>query len=173
RCSSEPADTPTARGVPSSAASSAAWTSSRRSRRRRPDSAARTARSRWTRRSPSSRPIAASGCQDVPELPEVESVRRRLEPAMTNRRFDRVIVRRPDLRAPFPRRFAARLTGQTVLAVERRAKYLVLPLSSRETLLMHLGMSGWFDVSGAHDAPRHGRHDPVGFYMSSGGVGTL
>jgi formamidopyrimidine-DNA glycosylase len=109
----------------------------------------------------------------VPELPEVESVRRRLEPAMANRRFDRVIVRRPDLRAPFPRRFAARLTGQTVLAVERRAKYLVLPLSSQETLLMHLGMSGWFDVGRAHDAPRDGRHDHVVFYMSSGAIVTF
>jgi len=65
----------------------------------------------------------------VPELPEVERVRRSLEPAMARKRFERVVLRRPDLRAPFPRRFAARLTGQTVLAVQRRAKYLVMPLS--------------------------------------------
>ena len=92
---------------------------------------------------------------------------------MANKRFEHVIVRRPDLRAPFPRRFAARLTGQTVLAVERRAKYLVLPLSSQETLLMHLGMSGWFDVGRAQDEPREGRHDHVVFHMSSGAIVTF
>jgi len=55
----------------------------------------------------------------MPELPEVEGVRRRLQPAMAHQRFARVLVRRPDLRIPFPPRFAARLTGQTVLAVQR------------------------------------------------------
>jgi len=109
----------------------------------------------------------------VPELPEVERVRRSLEPAMARKRFERVVLRRPDLRAPFPRRFAARLTGQTVLAVQRRAKYLVLPLSSNDTLLMHLGMSGWFHVDGARSAARHARHDHVVFHMSSGAVVTF
>ena len=60
--------------------------------------------------------------------------------------FDVVLVRRPDLRAPFPSGFGARLTGQTVLALTRRAKYLLAALSSEETLLMHLGMSGSFEV---------------------------
>ena len=92
---------------------------------------------------------------------------------MAKQRFDRVVVRRPDLRAPFPRRFAARLAGQTVLAVESRAKYLVLPLSSQETLLMHLGMSGWFDVGRAQDDRHDGRHDHVVFHMSSGAVVTF
>ena len=107
----------------------------------------------------------------VPELPEVESVRRRLEPALTRKRFARVLVRRPDLRTPFPRRFAARIAGTTALAVVRRAKYLVVPLSSGETLLMHLGMSGWFEVSDT--AVALGRHDHVVFYMSSGAVVTF
>ena len=66
----------------------------------------------------------------MPELPEVESVRRRLEPVMIRARFERVVVHRPDLRMPFPADFSARLTGQTVLAVTRRAKYLIVELSS-------------------------------------------
>jgi formamidopyrimidine-DNA glycosylase len=82
----------------------------------------------------------------MPELPEVEAARRRLEPVMAQKRFVRVIVRRPDLRLPFPHRFSVRLTGQTALAVRRRAKYLLVPLSSGETLVMHLGMSGTFEI---------------------------
>lgn len=103
----------------------------------------------------------------VPELPEVEAVRRRLEPVMARKRFTRVIVRRPDLRAPFPPKFSARLTGQTALAVRRRAKYLLVPLSSGETLLMHLGMSGSFRVARYRRDPDAGRHDHVVFHMSS------
>jgi formamidopyrimidine-DNA glycosylase len=114
----------------------------------------------------------------LPELPEVEAVRRRLAPAMTGARFTRVALRRPDLRVPFPRRFAARLTGQTVLALTRRAKYLVAELSSGDTLLMHLGMSGSFRVergrTGAGQAPRPpGPHDHVVFEMSTGAVVTF
>jgi formamidopyrimidine-DNA glycosylase len=108
----------------------------------------------------------------VPELPEVESTRRRIEPAMKGARFVRVELRRPDLRTPFPRRFAARLKGQRVVRVERRAKYLLAVLSSGETLLMHLGMSGSFDVSrAASDAAD--RHDHVVFHMSSGASVTF
>src|SRR6476661_8871609 len=99
----------------------------------------------------------------MPELPEVERVRRLLEPAMARRRFVRVIVNRPHLRTPFPPRFAARLTGTTALAVERRAKYLVVPLSSGETLVVHLGMTGWFEVTRGRMVP--GRHDHVVFHM--------
>ena len=109
----------------------------------------------------------------MPELPEVESVRRLLRPAMAGHRFTRVEVRRPDLRSPFPRRFAKRLTGETVQAVNRRAKYLVLPLSSGETLLMHLGMSGWFEVDVTREEPEDARHDHVVFHMSSGAVVTF
>jgi formamidopyrimidine-DNA glycosylase len=93
---------------------------------------------------------------------------------MTRARFTRVAVRRPDLRSPFPKRFAARLTGETVLALTRRAKYLVAELSSGETLLMHLGMSGSFRIEhrGAARRPRPtpGVHDHVVFDMSTGAV---
>jgi formamidopyrimidine-DNA glycosylase len=97
---------------------------------------------------------------------------------MTGARFTRVTVRRPDLRIPFPRRFAARLTGETVVAVSRRAKYLAAELSSGDTLLMHLGMSGSFRVErGGTDAGRTprapGPHDHVVFEMSTGAVVTF
>jgi formamidopyrimidine-DNA glycosylase len=105
----------------------------------------------------------------LPELPEVESVRRILEPVMTGARFDQVVARRPDLRIPFPERFAARLIGQTVLALKRRGKYLLAELSSGETLVMHLGMSGWFSVDTASTDP----HDHVVFQMSSGALVTF
>jgi formamidopyrimidine-DNA glycosylase len=99
----------------------------------------------------------------MPELPEVEAVRRQLEPAMVGARIVRVELRRPDLRTPFPRRFAARLTGATTTELTRRAKYLVAALSSGESLLMHLGMSGSFRVeSGDADQP----HDHVVFHLT-------
>jgi formamidopyrimidine-DNA glycosylase len=108
----------------------------------------------------------------VPELPEVELVRRELESVMRAARIDRVVLRRPDLRTRFPRRFAARLEGQIVLAVERRAKYLLVPIASGETLIMHLGMSGSFRVATDADGERAGgdRHDHVIFGMSNGAV---
>ena len=109
----------------------------------------------------------------MPELPEVEAVRRRLEPVMARTRFKRVIVRRPDLRTPFPPRFAARLAGQTALAVGRRAKYLLIPLSSGDTLVMHLGMSGSFEIDVERPDAEDARHDHVVFHMSSGAVVTF
>jgi formamidopyrimidine-DNA glycosylase len=115
----------------------------------------------------------------VPELPEVEAVRRLIEPAMRGARFDRVLLRRPDLRRAFPVDFAARLTSTTVAAVTRRAKYLVLPLSSGETLVMHLGMSGDFSVHTCTAGPNTpppappGAHDHVVFEMSSGSIVTF
>jgi formamidopyrimidine-DNA glycosylase len=88
---------------------------------------------------------------------------------MKGARFRRVIVNRPDLRIPFPKRFADRLRGQTVTSVERRGKYLIVELSSRETLIMHLGMSGWFHVGAIGDRSRDADpHDHVAFVMSSG-----
>jgi formamidopyrimidine-DNA glycosylase len=121
----------------------------------------------------------------VPELPEVETVRRELEPVMREARIDRVLLRRPDLRTRFPRRFIARLEGTTVRAVNRRAKYLLVPVSSGETLVMHLGMSGSFrveikainaidavDGDDAMDAApltaTFDRHDHVIFSLSTG-----
>ncbi len=118
----------------------------------------------------------------MPELPEVERVRRSLEPAMTGARFDRVVLNRPDLRKPFPRAFAKRLRGQTVTALERRGKYLLAVLSSGDTLVMHLGMSGWFRVELTsrdrhrlrdRDAALENRHDHVIFTMSSGQTVTF
>jgi formamidopyrimidine-DNA glycosylase len=111
----------------------------------------------------------------VPELPEVEATRRQLAPSMVRARIEAVDLRRPDLRRPFPRRFIQRLTGQTVTALDRRAKYLVGTLSSGETLLMHLGMSGSFRVIRERARTRAARalvgpdpHDHVVFHMSSG-----
>jgi len=105
----------------------------------------------------------------VPELPEVETVRRLLAPAMQGAKFRRVILNRPNLRIPFPEKFAARLRGQTVTRVGRRGKYLVVHVSSGETLIMHLGMSGWFYVAPTGDRSREADpHDHVVFVMTSG-----
>jgi formamidopyrimidine-DNA glycosylase len=125
---------------------------------------------------PSSRycgPILAGACYRdptrVPELPEVETVRRMLEPAMRGARFRRVMLNRPNLRIPFPGRFAERLRGKAVEAIERRGKYLIVGVSSGETLVMHLGMSGWFHVARTGDRARDADpHDHVVFVMSSG-----
>ncbi len=114
----------------------------------------------------------------MPELPEVETVRRGLQPAMEGARFVRVEARRPDLRRPLPKDFVKRLEGQSVTGLGRRAKYLLADLSSGEVLLMHLGMSGSFRVGkedgeetpGEFHHPRSEdrAHDHVVFHMSSG-----
>jgi len=119
----------------------------------------------------------------MPELPEVETVRRGLQPAMEGARFDEVVARRPDLRFPLPKDFAARLTGKTVRGLGRRAKYLLVELSSGEVLLMHLGMSGSFRVSHddssktpgkfQHERSKASNHDHVVFRMSSGATVTF
>ncbi len=117
----------------------------------------------------------------MPELPEVELVRRALEPVLAGARFDTVELRRKNLRIPFPRRFADRLVGQTVTALTRRAKYLLASLSSGETLLVHLGMTGGFRVEHARitggyrseEATDDEKHDHVVFTMSSGAVVTF
>lgn len=82
----------------------------------------------------------------MPELPEVETVRRGLQPVMEGAQINKAIINRPDLRFPFPDNFAERLEGCVVRFVGRRAKYLVLELDSGETLIMHLGMSGSFRI---------------------------
>jgi formamidopyrimidine-DNA glycosylase len=114
----------------------------------------------------------------MPELPEVETVRLGLAPVMEGARFVEVKANRSDLRWPLPKDFAQRVTGQTVIGLGRRAKYLLADLSSGEVLLMHLGMSGSFRVErgsgsaapGAHYHERVGdqAHDHVVFVMSSG-----
>jgi len=107
----------------------------------------------------------------VPELPEVEYVRRELRRAMVGARIGQVILRRANLRLAFTTDFAERLEGQTVRAVNRRAKYLLVELSSTDVLVMHLGMSGWFTVEGPAEAGSHydlDKHDHVVFEMSNG-----
>lgn len=108
----------------------------------------------------------------MPELPEVESTRRRIARSMVGGRIEAVILRRPDLRRPFPRGFVRRLTGQTIVSLSRRGKYLLAWLSSGDTLLMHLGMSGSFrtvrDAPQSSGGPDLEAHDHVVFRMSSG-----
>ena len=84
----------------------------------------------------------------MPELPEVETVRRGLSPVMEGRVILRAEVRRPDLRWPLPERMAERLTGRRVLRLGRRSKYILADLEGEETLLIHLGMSGRMLISG-------------------------
>ena len=93
----------------------------------------------------------------MPELPEVETVRRGLQPVMEGARFVRVEQRRPDLRFPFPKNFNKRLEGASVEGLNRRAKYLLADLSSGEVLLMHLGMSGSFRVLHGSDEEGPGK----------------
>src|SRR5437588_6349813 len=119
----------------------------------------------------------------MPELPEVETVRRGLEPVMDGARFVRVEQRRPDLRFPFPNNFNKRLEGHSVTGLGRRAKYLLADLSSGEVLLMHLGMSGSFHVVHGSDERGPGKfhhargklsaHDHVVFHMSNGAIITF
>ena len=110
----------------------------------------------------------------MPELPEVETVRRGLAPVMEGQVIARAQVNRPDLRWPVPPDMAARLQGARVLALRRRSKYLLADLDRGETLLVHLGMSGRMLVSGApvgrfvHDHPAPEKHDHVILDMASG-----
>jgi formamidopyrimidine-DNA glycosylase len=99
----------------------------------------------------------------MPELPEVETVRRGLLPRLVGRRIARLQKRRRDLRLPLPQRFAQRVEGRTVLAVDRRAKYLLIRLDDGHTLIVHLGMSGRMVLHDARSAAEHplGRHDHV------------
>lgn len=110
----------------------------------------------------------------MPELPEVETVRRGLAPVMEGAVIARADVNRPDLRWPFPPDMAARLTGRQVLGLRRRSKYILADLDSGETLLIHLGMSGRMLISGdplgqfVHDHPAPEKHDHVVLHMDNG-----
>jgi formamidopyrimidine-DNA glycosylase len=124
----------------------------------------------------------------MPELPEVENIRRGLEPVLVGQRILRVEQRRPDLRFPFPRGFAKSLAGRRVTVLSRRAKYLLAHLDNSKVLLMHLGMSGRFRVSSPSPRKRKGgdvvlgefvydpgddpKHDHVVFTLASGTVVT-
>lgn len=115
----------------------------------------------------------------MPELPEVETVKRGLSPAMEGAVLTRVEQRRKNLRFPFPARFAARLTGRRILGLSRRAKYILADLDDGAVLIMHLGMSGRFLVEAPgskplrpgefhHDPGKESAHDHVVFHLSSG-----
>jgi formamidopyrimidine-DNA glycosylase len=114
----------------------------------------------------------------MPELPEVETVRQGLAPAMTGARIESVVLARADLRAPFSERFIERLVGRKIVKLSRRAKYILVHLDSGEALIMHLGMSGSFRVErdGKKAAPgdfhfarsKDQAHDHVTIGLSNG-----
>ncbi|HZP08412.1 bifunctional DNA-formamidopyrimidine glycosylase/DNA-(apurinic or apyrimidinic site) lyase [Methyloceanibacter sp.] len=120
----------------------------------------------------------------MPELPEVETVRRGLEPILIGNAFARVEQRRKDLRFPLPKRFSERLEGRKIEALDRRAKYLLVRLDDGEVLVMHLGMTGSFSIdhaNGVSTSPaREGRqarataredgakHEHIVFHMRDG-----
>jgi len=116
----------------------------------------------------------------MPELPEVETVRRGLAPVMEGAVIEKVEQRRGDLRSPFPRNFAKRLTGRRITGLGRRAKYITADLDDGSVLVIHLGMSGSFRIeteAGSQIAGRfyHPRsalraHDHVVFHLSSGAI---
>lgn len=111
----------------------------------------------------------------MPELPEVETVRRGLEPILVGNAFARVEQRRPDLRFPLPKEFGARLEGRTVEALDRRAKYLLARLDDGEVLVMHLGMTGRFAIDKANGSGRFAhppkatpKHEHIVFHLGDG-----
>ncbi|QAX31600.1 bifunctional DNA-formamidopyrimidine glycosylase/DNA-(apurinic or apyrimidinic site) lyase [Leisingera sp. NJS204] len=110
----------------------------------------------------------------MPELPEVETVKRGLAPAMEGAVITNAAVNRPDLRWPFPPAMAERLTGARVNVLRRRSKYILADLDTDETLLIHLGMSGRMTVSGdplgqfTHEHPQAVKHDHVVLDMDNG-----
>jgi formamidopyrimidine-DNA glycosylase len=117
----------------------------------------------------------------MPELPEVETVRRGLMPAMLGALIDKVELRRADIRFPFPAGFATRLSGRRIVDMSRRAKYLLFQLDSDETLIAHLGMSGSFRIekteastSGEflYERSKDPKHDHVVMFLDNGCVVT-
>lgn len=110
----------------------------------------------------------------MPELPEVETVRRGLAPVMEGQVIARANVRREGLRWPFPPRMGERLSGARVERLRRRSKYILADLSTGETALVHLGMSGRILISGTtlgqfhHPHPAPQKHDHVVLDMESG-----
>ena len=117
----------------------------------------------------------------MPELPEVETVRRGLAPVMLGARIDKVVLRRADIRFPFPASFERRLTGRRIVDMSRRAKYLLFRLDSDETLIAHLGMSGSFRIektavstpgSFLHERSKDPKHDHVVMVLDNGYVVT-
>jgi len=119
----------------------------------------------------------------MPELPEVETVRRGLAPVMEGARIERLLLTRPDLRFPFPEGFAELVEGREILSLGRRAKYLLIELDNGLTIVSHLGMSGSFRIGSGneeaqtpgetpgefhHPRSKDGKHDHVIFYLTRG-----
>jgi formamidopyrimidine-DNA glycosylase len=123
-------------------------------------------------------PAARNWLRLMPELPEVETVRRGLEPVFTASAIERVELGRGDLRFPFPERFAARLAGRRARALRRRAKYMIADLDGGDALVIHLGMSGSFRIESDEGAAAPGAfhlkrgkaraHDHVVFHFADG-----
>ncbi|MGU3496680.1 bifunctional DNA-formamidopyrimidine glycosylase/DNA-(apurinic or apyrimidinic site) lyase [Xanthobacteraceae bacterium A53D] len=121
----------------------------------------------------------------MPELPEVETVRRGLLPVLQGAVIESAEARRPNLRWPLPESFAERLSGRRVEAVGRRAKYLLADLDGGEVLIIHLGMSGSIRIEGAppkvkarpgvfhHARAEPGAHDHVVFHLDGGATVTF
>ncbi|GAA0786704.1 bifunctional DNA-formamidopyrimidine glycosylase/DNA-(apurinic or apyrimidinic site) lyase [Roseibium denhamense] len=115
----------------------------------------------------------------MPELPEVETVKRGLAPTFESSIITKVDQNRPDLRFPFPGEFANRLTNRKVTALSRRSKYLLADLDNGDVLVMHLGMSGSFRVEAdldsltpgtfAHERSKDPKHDHVVFHLQTPG----
>ncbi len=111
----------------------------------------------------------------MPELPEVETVRRGLQPVMEDARIEKVELRRPDLRFPLPQDFVQRLEGRRIQSLGRRAKYMLVHLDDGTVVIAHLGMSGSFRIETEDDADtpgdfHHARskntaHDHVVFHL--------
>lgn len=115
----------------------------------------------------------------MPELPEVETVKRGLAPFMEGRKILRTELRRPDLRFPFPEGFSAKTQGRKIIALGRRSKYLLADLEDGSVIIMHLGMSGSFRTTGgepvagdafAHERGKRPAHDHVVFHLDGGGT---
>lgn len=103
----------------------------------------------------------------MPELPEVEVLRRSLEPHLVGDRIERVEVRNPALREPVrPRELARRVTGREVETLRRRAKYLLIDLEGGQTVIVHLGMSGRLTLVPAGTPPEP--HEHVALHLRSG-----
>jgi formamidopyrimidine-DNA glycosylase len=111
----------------------------------------------------------------MPELPEVETVRRGLQPVMEGARITAVEARRPDLRFPFPPDFIERLTGRKIVSLGRRAKYLLAEMDGGPLLICHLGMSGSFRIEDdgvsepghfQHERSKLAAHDHVVFHLA-------
>ncbi len=114
----------------------------------------------------------------MPELPEVETIMRGISPFLEGARIKKIKLNRADLRWPFPENFASRVKGAKVLNLKRRSKYILIDLSTSETLLIHLGMSGKLLVSGSkignyfYESSKLANHDHVIFELNDGTIIT-